>query len=265
MILDWGNVLVFHDEHEYYETLGLLCKDEELVRVYTEKNKNSGAWGNQGRMLVKVGDIQGLPRALEVAFATSTDGRISETKYVTNLHDNHCFTREVDPTGKGHTKYLYKTSLEDVRNQASDKYKKDFDRGLEWDCDFTLMIRRRNPDEFNAENETVIETESGDIEGRKVAIYTTKYERSARNRKEAIRIHGTKCMICGFDFEEVYGELGKGFIEVHHIKPISELEGEVKVDPGTDLICVCSNCHRMLHRYRDEIVTVEKLREVLMY
>ncbi len=39
--------------------------------------------------------------------------------------------------------------------------------------------------------------------------YTTRYERDSRNHKEAIRIYGTKCMICGFDYEEVYGELGK--------------------------------------------------------
>lgn len=38
MKLDWGNVLKFADEREYYEVLGFLAKDEEYIRVYTESN-----------------------------------------------------------------------------------------------------------------------------------------------------------------------------------------------------------------------------------
>ena len=81
-----------------------------------------------------------------------------------------------------------------------------------------------------------IETEHG-IEGKKIRIYTTKYERDPANRREAIKLHGTRCMVCDFDFEEVYGELGKDFIEVHHTKPLSSLEHEVEVNPEEDLVC----------------------------
>lgn len=55
------------------------------------------------------------------------------------------------------------------------------------------------------------------------------------------------CEICQFDFEKTYGEIGKGFIECHHKTPLASL----KVDTQTtleDLVLVCSNCHRMLHR-----------------
>ena len=100
-------------------------------------------------------------------------------------------------------------------------------------------------------------------EGKKVKIYTTKYERDPANRREAIRIHGTRCMVCDFDFEEAYGELGKDFIEVHHTKPLHSLEHEVEVNPEEDLVCLCSNCHRMIHRRRDKIMTVEELRELM--
>ena len=41
MKLDWGNVLKFADEREYYEVLGFLAKDEEYIRVYTESNDKS--------------------------------------------------------------------------------------------------------------------------------------------------------------------------------------------------------------------------------
>lgn len=87
-------------------------------------------------------------------------------------------------------------------------------------------------------------------EGNQKQYYVTKYERNPENRKEAIHIHGYACQVCGFDFEKVYGELGKEYIEVHHIKPLYSLDEETIVNPETDLICVCSNCHRMLHRKR---------------
>jgi len=57
-------------------------------------------------------------------------------------------------------------------------------------------------------------------------------ERSPRLRQLAIDIHGYKCQVCDFDFELTYGNWGKEFAEVHHIKPLSELKGEnYRTDP----------------------------------
>lgn len=120
-------------------------------------------------------------------------------------------------------------------------------------------------DLLNDENINPLETieiENG-LEGKRKKIYTTKYERSSENRKKAIQIHGTRCMVCDFDFEEVYGELGKDFIEVHHTKPLSSLEQEITINPEEDLVCLCSNCHRMIHRRRDKILSVKELKEVM--
>jgi 5-methylcytosine-specific restriction protein A len=60
-------------------------------------------------------------------------------------------------------------------------------------------------------------------------------------------LHSFACTICGFDFESVYGEMGKKFIEAHHVEPIGMREGD---SPTllSELVAVCSNCHRMLHR-----------------
>jgi predicted HNH restriction endonuclease len=55
------------------------------------------------------------------------------------------------------------------------------------------------------------------------------------------------CTICGFNFALCYGEIGRGFIEAHHIVPVSELKPGSKSSVN-DLVPVCSNCHRMLHR-----------------
>lgn len=69
--------------------------------------------------------------------------------------------------------------------------------------------------------------------------------------------------MCGFDFENVYGNLGSEFIEVHHIKPLYSLNEEAEVNPNTDLVPLCSNCHRMIHRSRSKIITVEELQRII--
>lgn len=76
-------------------------------------------------------------------------------------------------------------------------------------------------------------------------------------------LHGNLfCEICGLDFSRVYGELGEGFIEAHHIKPVSQMnDGEKTVI--TDIIMVCSNCHSMLHRAKPW-VSASNLRSILL-
>jgi 5-methylcytosine-specific restriction endonuclease McrA len=263
MELNWGNILHFNSEKDYYEVLGFLSKEEELIRVYTENNDKAGAWSGQGRMSLRNVSIDSLPEALKNAFETSADGRISVTHYVKNLKENHNFSREIDPTGSDFTKRLYKESLEKVLETVPEEYENDFYRGYHWNCEVIERIRNASKHEINWDEETVQEETAGTTEGKRTVYYTTKYERSSKNREAAIRIHGTKCMICGFDFGQKYGELGKGYIEVHHIKPLATLEQEVVINPETDLICVCANCHRMLHRFKNYIVTVEELKYIV--
>ncbi|MDQ1146072.1 putative RNA-binding protein with PUA-like domain [Bacillus sp. SORGH_AS 510] len=100
-------------------------------------------------------------------------------------------------------------------------------------------------------------------DGEAKSYYGNRYERKAKNRLRAIEIHGTTCAVCRFNFEDVYGELGKDFIEIHHKHPLSTLETATEIDPRTDLVPVCSNCHRMLHRDRDNVLSVEELRDMI--
>lgn len=104
---------------------------------------------------------------------------------------------------------------------------------------------------------------SSSVEGGKVCFFSTRYERDPSNRANAIRIHGYKCEICGFDFAEKYGERGRDYIEVHHIKPLSDLKTKILVDPAMDLICVCSNCHAMIHRRRHDTLSPDELRSMI--
>jgi predicted HNH restriction endonuclease len=100
-------------------------------------------------------------------------------------------------------------------------------------------------------------------EGGILEYYGTRYERNPTNRAKAIEIHGTTCRACGFNFEEVYGERGKDFIEVHHLNPLFSIGKEININPEIDLIPVCSNCHRMIHRKKNDVLTIEELKYIL--
>ena len=85
-------------------------------------------------------------------------------------------------------------------------------------------------------------------EGGSGSVLVTRYERNPINRELCLAANGYQCKICGFDFEKQYGEVGKGFIHVHHKELISSHQEKYFIDPETDLIPVCPNCHAMLHR-----------------
>lgn len=117
----------------------------------------------------------------------------------------------------------------------------------------------------NVENQSFdTDDEVGEIEmkteGGKKVVISVKAERSAYLRKKAIEFHGTTCKVCGFNFQEKYGEWGKDFIEVHHSIPLAE-NGERETDVKKDLTVVCSNCHRMIHRKRGFALTIEELKK----
>lgn len=88
------------------------------------------------------------------------------------------------------------------------------------------------------------------------------YERDPKARKACIDYYGYRCSVCGMDFEEVYGQIGHNFIEVHHVIPLSQRNGEYKVDPIKHLRPLCSNCHSMIHRTKGEPLSIENLRSL---
>ena len=94
--------------------------------------------------------------------------------------------------------------------------------------------------------------------GRKIII-SRRVERNSFLRTEAIKIHGTDCMACGFNFEAKYGVWGAGYIEVHHIIPLSQKSERSETNPNSDLIVLCANCHRMVHRKSTMTLTIEEL------
>lgn len=101
------------------------------------------------------------------------------------------------------------------------------------------------------------------LEGDVVESHGTRYERDPKAKRDCIAKYGCKCYICGFDFEKVYGKNGAGFIEVHHLKPISSYSGEHIVIPTEDLCPLCSNCHSMVHRRRPIPYSIDEIREMI--
>lgn len=98
-------------------------------------------------------------------------------------------------------------------------------------------------------------------EGAKKQIYVNSYERNDIARERCIKHYGARCVICGFDFKKVYGEVGRDVIHVHHLKPLHEIGETYRVDPINDLRPVCPNCHLIIHRRNppysiDEVITM---------
>ncbi|MFH9549010.1 HNH endonuclease [Streptomyces sp. NPDC017435] len=99
----------------------------------------------------------------------------------------------------------------------------------------------------------VDETGGSAIEGRLLVRRALARERNPKLRAQKIkqvrqREGSLRCEVCAFDFAHTYGDLGEGYIEVHHVTPL-HVSGtrETSLD---DLACVCANCHRMCHRCR---------------
>ncbi|WP_165932692.1 HNH endonuclease [Flavobacterium cellulosilyticum] len=86
------------------------------------------------------------------------------------------------------------------------------------------------------------------FEGIKRTIIVNSYERNSKARQLCVKHWKAICVVCSFEFEKSYGEIGKGFIQVHHLTPVSQIGKAYQVDPINDLIPVCQNCHSMLHK-----------------
>lgn len=108
------------------------------------------------------------------------------------------------------------------------------------------------------------ETGSAFMEGRRLRVEVNRYERDRRAREACILHYGLRCAVCSFHFGDRYGELGEGFIHVHHLNPIGSGDGDDReVEPVRDLRPVCPNCHAMLHR-NGALLSVEELRSRLV-
>jgi predicted HNH restriction endonuclease len=101
------------------------------------------------------------------------------------------------------------------------------------------------------------------LEGSKTQRYVTTYERDSRYRQQALAIHGLKCKACDVDMGERYGGYAHGLIHVHHVVPVSTYEAPKPIDPATDLVPVCPNCHAVIHRKKTATLSIFDVRQLL--
>jgi 5-methylcytosine-specific restriction protein A len=96
-------------------------------------------------------------------------------------------------------------------------------------------------------------------EDRKLVDAHLRRERSGYLATEVKIRDGYRCHVCKMSFAESYGEeIGAAFAEAHHLKPLGKQPAKVITKPE-DLITVCANCHRMLHRMAGKPDDVERL------
>jgi len=128
---------------------------------------------------------------------------------------------------------------------------------------------RNKPQEIEVFDENLII-----YEGSSELLNSKKYKRSKILRDRAIK-HFTdekgriKCSGCSFDFEEFYGEHGKKYIEIHHQKPVFQFDGDDMKQTINEalknLIPLCANCHRMVHRSRENLLTLSELKKMIIF
>ena len=100
------------------------------------------------------------------------------------------------------------------------------------------------------------------FENRTKVIQHLSRERSQKLALLAKTRDGFTCKVCGFNYAEMYGDFGRGFAEAHHLLPLSKLRAGVQTNLK-DLITVCSNCHRMLHKMDGHPKDVSQLRKII--
>jgi 5-methylcytosine-specific restriction protein A len=100
------------------------------------------------------------------------------------------------------------------------------------------------------------------FEGSKKKIFVNAYERNLKARKACLDHYGYDCSVCGMNFENLYGKLGKEYIQVHHIIPLHTINKQYCLDPINDLRPVCPNCHAMIHRYNLNL-NIDELKKIM--
>lgn len=94
-------------------------------------------------------------------------------------------------------------------------------------------------------------------------VPVNRYEQDPEALRACIAHHGAGCAACGFSFEIAYGAIGRDLVDVHHVVPVSQLGSGYELDPVTDLVPLCANCHTMAHQGAGAPRTVAELRGLI--
>jgi 5-methylcytosine-specific restriction endonuclease McrA len=132
---------------------------------------------------------------------------------------------------------------------------------------YGIFIRALNlQDTLSAEEQVENNPHKVFSEARRLKAETYFFARNPRLAQKAKEYYGTRCQVCGFDFGEFYGPWGEGYIELHHLRPLSERPEEEweeqLLTEISDVTVLCANCHRMIHRKRPAL-SIQELKKLL--
>jgi hypothetical protein len=99
-------------------------------------------------------------------------------------------------------------------------------------------------------------------EGAAMQVIVNRYERNRGAREACLKRFGASCLVCGLDLAKQYGPIAKDLIHVHHLRPLSNIDESYEVNPETDLIPICPNCHAVAHR-EDPPLSPEQIRQFI--
>ena len=260
-------IITENDESAWADETGVLYHFPKRYLKYLEPGTNviyyKGSLKNKSFAKNRLSDA---PHYFAIAKIGKTypDKESSKNDFFATITDFIPFEEAV--LAKDDTEYL-----ETIPNSRKFNYWRDGVRAIDEDT-YYLIISRVSPNKISERKTAYISDEITESyqdsleslsEGKQSKRYVTTYERNPRYRKQAIAIHGNSCAACGFNFGKFYGEYAEGFIHVHHIVPVSEFETPKEIDPETDLIPLCANCHSVVHRKKDKTLSIPEVRNLI--
>lgn len=126
-----------------------------------------------------------------------------------------------------------------------------------WFDFLTTQKIRNNPFVPSSNDEQKVYTE-----GTPNQVIVTKYERNPFARKKCLEYHGFSCSVCDFNFHNIYGDVGKDFIHVHHLTQVASIGKSYQINPIEDLRPVCPNCHAIIHK-RKPAFTIQEVKDLI--
>lgn len=253
--MDFNKDINFNIDHCVGKT-HIKFTTNQINNILPPTNDNSGEWRNGHYIFYEINNrpnkvfmscvvgIKDMDKKYREIFNLFLNARDKEVKVQkTYIIEKFEICDYKDEKDLATIKNKLEIGLNDIIENQIPTFQKEFEklwRGI---------IRDNFPDLLNNEvdSEQIFSSETY-IEGALTQKMVKEYERNIKARKKCLEFHGYTCKVCGENLEDKYGGLGKDFIHVHHIIPLNAIKEEYVLDPLTDLIPVCPNCHAIIHR-----------------
>jgi len=199
-------------------------------------------------------------------FATAIIGRVYPDKKSTK-NDFFATIDHFEPFKQAVLAKIDKVYLEIIPDSRKSNYWRDGVRPINESTYHLIASKSTQTEVSEPRSLYIVDDQHNELEslseGTPSKRYVTMYERNPKYRKQAIAIHGDSCSACGFNFGKFYGEYAEGYIHIHHVVPVSEFELPKKIDPETDLVPLCANCHSVVHQKKDKTLSINDIRNLI--